>query len=86
MNKKCHICQSDKVIPEVQILDQGQYSDGKLRVAIDTKPYAVLFKGWSKSELKAWICGDCGHVELFVENPQDLYKAYLRKQDALAQE
>lgn len=86
MNQKCHICQSDKIIPEVRIMDQGQYSDNKLKVGIDTKPQAILLKGWVQAEVRAWICGDCGHVELYVDKPQDLYKAYLHKQDALAQE
>jgi hypothetical protein len=86
MQKQCHICQSDNIIPDVQILDQGQYSDQKLKVGIDTKPQAILMKGWVRSELKAWICGECGHVELYVDNPRDLYKAYLQKQDALFQE
>ncbi|MCB8943209.1 MAG: hypothetical protein H6658_05595 [Ardenticatenaceae bacterium] len=86
MNKVCHICQSDKIMPEVQIMDQGQYSDNKLKVGIDTKPQAILLKGWVQAQLKAWICGDCGHVELYVDNPQDLYKAYLRKIDMLTED
>jgi hypothetical protein len=86
MNKKCHICQSDKIMPEVRIMDQGQFSDHKLKVGIDTRPQAALLKGWVQAELRAWICGDCGHVELYVDKPQDLYKAYLRKQDTLAEE
>jgi hypothetical protein len=86
MNNKCHLCQSDKIVPDVQIMDQGMNSDQKLKVSIDSKPQAIVFKGWVQAELRAWICGDCGHVELYVHKPQDLYKAYLHKLDALAQE
>ena len=86
MEKKCHVCQSDKIMADVQIMDQGQYSDNKLKVGIDTKPQAILLKGWVQAQLKAWICGDCGHVELYVDKPQDLYKAYLQKMDKLAEE
>ncbi len=36
----------------------------------------MLFKDRMYSVLKADICGECGHVELGVANPQALYQHY----------
>jgi DNA-directed RNA polymerase subunit RPC12/RpoP len=77
---KCNNCGSIKIIPKVRVLDQGHYSDGVLSAAIDTKPEAVIFKGWIRTGIRADVCATCGHMDLFVDNPGELYKAYLRKQ------
>ncbi len=73
----CGVCGSDKIIPEVRIGDQGQYSDGKLKVEICGTPNAMIFKDRLHGELKAYICGSCGHTELRVINPEALYSKYL---------
>jgi hypothetical protein len=41
-------------------------------------PEALIFKDRVYGRLKADICGDCGHVELRVENPGELYEHYRR--------
>ena len=60
----------------VTIWDQGDASGGKLLVVIPGNPSAMIFKDRLYGELKADICGDCGHVELRVANPQELYRHY----------
>jgi ribosomal protein L40E len=78
MNERCRKCGSDKVIPLVGVLDQGQYSDGKLKAHVGyTNPEAWLFKGPVYAELRATICGECGYTELTAENPAAVYEAYL---------
>lgn len=76
---ECTKCGSVRVMPDVQIFDQGQYSDGHLKARIDTKPEALMFKGTITSPLRGHVCGDCGYVELFVENPAALYEAWLKR-------
>ena len=76
MTYRCAACQSERVIPGATIFDQGQHSDSVLRVGIATEPQAMLFKGMYFTTLRAMICGDCGHVQLAVENPGELYAAY----------
>ena len=76
MAYRCAACQSERVIPGATIFDQGQPSDGILRVGIATDPQALLFKGLVFTTLRAMICGDCGRVQLAVENPGELYAAY----------
>jgi hypothetical protein len=81
MDERCMKCGSDKLIPLVGVLDQGQYSDGKLKACVGyTNPDAWLFKGPVYAELRATICGACGHTELTAKNPEDLYEAYLAAQ------
>ena len=72
---KCPNCQSAKIIPGVRIIDQmGHYI--RLGVNVYEHPDALVFKGKHSEGLHARICGDCGHVELYVENPQELYSVF----------
>ncbi len=74
---ECAVCGSARIIPDVQIVDKDESMKGDLQVRIARNPAALFFKGMVYQPLRAWICGDCGHVELFVPNPQELYEAYL---------
>jgi hypothetical protein len=77
MLKQCTLCGSDRIIPGVIIEDRNQSSDHRMYVVVDRKPTAFLFRGATRDALRAWICGVCGHVELFVEHPDELYQVYL---------
>ncbi len=78
MAERCARCGSDKIIPMVGIMDQGQYSDGRLKAHVAyTNPEAWLFKGPVYAKLSATICGECGHTELTAEDPGAVYEAYL---------
>jgi hypothetical protein len=74
----CSKCGSSKIIPKARVIDQGRNSDGHLEVVIYGKPDALLFKDRCYGRLTADICGECGHVELRVENPEELYDHYRR--------
>jgi hypothetical protein len=79
MNSKCSKCGSEKVIPLVGMMDQGQYSDGTLKALVGySNPEAWVFKGAVCAKLKANICGECGYTELIAEDPAALYDAYLK--------
>jgi hypothetical protein len=74
----CMKCGSDRIIPLVGIIDQGQYSDGSLKAHIGyTNPEAWFFKGPITARLSATICGECGFTELSAANPEQLYQQYL---------
>jgi hypothetical protein len=45
-------------------------------VVVFGDPGALVFKDRLYGELWADICGDCGHVELRVANPRQLYRHY----------
>jgi hypothetical protein len=70
----CPRCGSAKMMLGVTVYDQGQGSQGTLSVVICGDPSALIFKDRLYGELKADICGDCGHVELRVTNPRELYR------------
>jgi hypothetical protein len=79
MDPKCTKCGSQKSIPLISVLDQGQYSDGGLKALVGyTNPEAWVFKGAVHAKLKANICGECGYTELIAENPSALYDAFLK--------
>jgi hypothetical protein len=73
---KCIRCGSAKMMVGVGICDQGEQSNGSLNVVVFGEPSALIFKDRLYGELKADICGDCGHVELRVANPDELYRHY----------
>ena len=78
-NLNCSKCGSSRIIPLVQMLDQGQHSDGSLKALVGyTNPEAWVFKGAVYAKLKANICGECGFTELIAENPAALYDSYLK--------
>jgi hypothetical protein len=83
MGEPCAKCGSRKVVPDAELLDQGQYSDGALKAKYERHPSAIFFKGREVTALRARICARCGFVELYAERPEDLYEAY---RDVLDQE
>jgi ribosomal protein S27AE len=74
--QNCPRCQSEKIIPDVQIIDRAGHVI-RLGVKVFEHPEALVFKGTHAADLRARVCGECGYVESYVENPQELYSAYL---------
>ena len=75
---RCRGCGSAKIILNVTVVDQGEYSDGRLKVKVSGNPEALIFKDSLYGEIKADICGECGLMELHVSNPSELYE-HVRK-------
>ena len=81
-NTKCS-CGSEEVMRNVKIVDHG-YMDSKHNLAIELhgKPDAWIDKDTHKGVLSATVCGQCGKVELSVDNPRELWEIYKRHEDA----
>ena len=77
MLKQCSVCGSDRIIPGAIIEDKNRSFDQRMYVVVDRKPTAFLLRHSLRGALRAWICGVCGHADLFVGNPGELYQAYL---------
>jgi predicted RNA-binding Zn-ribbon protein involved in translation (DUF1610 family) len=73
---ECPRCGSTKIIPDLTVVDQGDSSDGRLQTVVFGSPDALFFKDRLYGEIKADVCGDCGHIELHVANPHQLYRRY----------
>lgn len=80
--EKCPKCQSTKIIPSVRIIDRGDYNI-KHNLTVHVYDDSQLFRYTIHGELKAWICGGCGYVETYVDNPGELYTAH---QQSLSQD
>jgi len=74
----CLRCGSSSVIPDAEILDGN---GAPLKVNVQRKPDASVFKGRVYSETRFQVCGVCGNVELYVEDPESLWEAYLDRDE-----
>ena len=72
----CSKCGSSKIIPRVEILDQSEGKTGRITCMVVGNPNALIFRDRMYGEIRADICGDCGHVELRVEDALKLYEHY----------
>jgi hypothetical protein len=76
--ENCSKCNSTKIIPNARIIDRGDYNSVRdLSVQVYEDPEALLFKGVHEGQLTARICGDCGYVEMYVDNPAELYEVFV---------
>ena len=46
----------------------------------------MLFRGGVRSRLRAWVCGNCGYTELFVDDASLLWETYQRSQRDASEE
>ena len=76
-SKACPKCGSSDIIPRVDIYDKSFPGTSGIHVRVHNVPMAILASGTILSALKAAVCGSCGHAEMYVEEPAELYEAYL---------
>jgi hypothetical protein len=83
MADRCRQCGSEKIIPDVPLLDHygdlGGRSD-TATVEVYGNPQAWVFKKTAVGKVTLRICGDCGHAELYVSNFRELYEKYQQAQ------
>jgi predicted nucleic-acid-binding Zn-ribbon protein len=64
---KCPKCGSTEVYVDACVREQFPV----IVVAV-RDPHAIFFKREKRAALRAWICTDCGYVELYADKPQTL--------------
>lgn len=77
----CPRCGSDKVIPDLPLHDHyGDWgmSDRPIEVEVHGEPTALFMKNTATGALFVRVCGECGHAELYVRNPRELYDRFLK--------
>lgn len=72
--EKCVKCGSE-VIQRAMVVDYNERREQHLKVRVDADPTAFMFKEATQSEVRAYICGSCGYIELYAEKPEELYRA-----------
>ena len=70
-------CGSEDLIPGVHV--HGGFHARSLKGEVAENPEAWFDKGVHESTLTSVICGKCGFVELYAQEPAELLKAYRRK-------
>lgn len=72
----CAKCGSEKIIPEVRIVDYG-HANIKINLTVELiKKKGFIYNDVEKGEISASICGQCGNVELNVSNYEKLWEVY----------
>jgi predicted nucleic-acid-binding Zn-ribbon protein len=70
---KCPKCGSTDVIADAKAIDRSyQSNQTELTVATYRKPEAIIFKGQQDTTVSAWVCAECGYVELYADSPKNL--------------
>jgi Zn finger protein HypA/HybF involved in hydrogenase expression len=71
----CTKCGSQRIIPRASVkleINRDAY------VVVHGNPDALVFKEPVTRDLVARICGECGHIDLRVDSPDELYQTYRR--------
>lgn len=68
-SNRCPKCGSNDIIADAKAVDWNDGFKRELSVATFAKPDALIFKGESTTTLSAWVCADCGYVELYADSP-----------------
>ena len=87
MPEKCARCGSDKMMEDVHLNadvihplhaapDVHPNHRQRLVAYVLKNPDAWVFKGTVFGELRARVCGGCGHTEIYTTNFEELYQAY----------
>ena len=68
-------------MPDLRIDDVGKRRMDWIGIEVVAKPDAVIFKDAHQELVRATVCGDCGKVELTVDNPKRLWETYTKAQN-----
>jgi len=66
----CMKCGSAELLDEAQIIDSGHHGvENDLTARVYRNPGAFFLQGKVTGRVLSRVCGSCGFVELYVENP-----------------
>ena len=72
---KCPKCGSTDVIADAKAIDRSHSTNPKhteFTVATFRKPDEIIFEGQQDTAVSAWVCAECGFVELYADSPKAL--------------
>lgn len=72
----CPKCSSTDIIADAKAIDRGDGNvQRELSIATFGNPNALIFKDQSTTTVSAWVCAECGYVELYADRPGDIRRA-----------
>lgn len=71
----CAKCGSAHIVPDAPVISRSEFK-GLVSLSVARKPDALLFRAEELADVRARVCGDCGHVEMFVRGARALYRAH----------
>ena len=75
--KTCPRCGSERIIPDAKVEDRAEHVRHELELLVGfNQPDSLIFNEPLRADVRAAICGACGHVELFVPEAEELWKAW----------
>jgi predicted nucleic-acid-binding Zn-ribbon protein len=78
----CAKCGSTRIIPRARLTELAPHvHEVSVRVAVTERPEALVFKGEKHVDTYAKVCGACGYVEVYVDDPSALYDSYTRSRE-----
>lgn len=78
---KCVQCGSDRIIPNVKVLVGDMLRT--LEVQVLEKPESTYLKRPKYFKTYAKACGGCGKIDIYVENPNDMWESYQKSLESL---
>lgn len=70
-SNQCPKCGCKEIIEDATMVDRGEGNfDYDLKVATYKRPEAILFRGKQYCAVSAWVCGECGYIELYAADPR----------------
>jgi predicted nucleic-acid-binding Zn-ribbon protein len=83
--EQCAKCGSSSVIQRAMVVDKvsAAGAEENFTVRVDADPSAMMFKKSTRSPVHAWICAQCGYIELYADNPGELYQAFITAQSTV---
>jgi len=68
----CPKCKSSNIIEDARMLAGRGTGSRDLSLETYLNPDGFLTRGMRRTELTAWVCSDCGFVEIYATKPKDL--------------
>jgi predicted nucleic-acid-binding Zn-ribbon protein len=70
---KCPKCGSRDVVADAKAIDRGDgNAQHEMSVATFLKPDALIFKQKQMTTVSAWVCTECGYIELYADAPRTI--------------
>ena len=75
--EKCLVCQSEELIEDAMLIDRTpEIGDERAKIAVNSRPDALIFKGRNTTKTSAVVCKDCGFVHLFAASTEALLEKW----------